>query len=76
MLGDVEHPIRFAVGTLLVVVAAAVLVWTAGKPPEWDPKFSGLTPRGLGGRDRVRVYALVALIGGAVVAIVFGILVR
>jgi hypothetical protein len=72
----VQHPIRFAVGTLLAVAAAAVLAWSAGKPPTWEPNFFGLTPRGLGGRDRVRVYALVALIAGAVVAIVFGILVR
>lgn len=76
MLREMDHPIRFVVGTLLALVAASVLVWTIGKPPEWDPKFFGLRPRGLGGRDRVRIYAFVALVAGAVVAIYFGILVR
>jgi hypothetical protein len=71
-----NHPIRFVVGALLALVAASVLVWTIGKPPEWDPRFFGLRPRGLGGRDRVRIYALAALVAGAVVAIYFGILVR
>jgi hypothetical protein len=71
-----NHPIRFVVGALLVLMAAATLAWTIGKPPEWDPTFLGLRPRGLGGRDRVRIYALVALLAGAVVAIYFGILVR
>ena len=74
MLGDVDHPIRFAVGALLALVAASLLAWSIGKPPDWNPTFSGLRPRGLGGRDRVRIYALVALIAGAVVAIFFGIL--
>jgi hypothetical protein len=69
-----NHPIRFVVGALLALVAASVLVWTIGKPPEWDPRFCGLRPRGLGGRDRVRIYALAALVAGAVVAIYFGIL--
>jgi hypothetical protein len=76
MLGHMYHPIRFVAGTLLDLVAASVLVWTIGKPPEWDPKFLGLRPRGLGGRDRVRIYALAALVAGAVVAIYFGILIR
>jgi hypothetical protein len=76
MLKEMAHPIRFVVGTLLALVAASALVWTIGKPPEWDPRFFGLRPRGLGGRDRVRIYALAALVAGAVVAIVFGILVR
>jgi len=76
MLGDVEHTIRFAVGAILALVAAAVLVWSAGKPPEWDPNFFGLRPRGLGGRDRIRMYALVTLVAGVVVAVVFGMLVR
>jgi hypothetical protein len=71
-----DHPIRFVVGTLLALAAVSVFVWTIGKPPEWDPKFFGLRPRGLGGRDRVRIYALVALVAGAVVAIYFGILAR
>jgi hypothetical protein len=71
-----NHPLRFVVGTLLALVAVSVLVWTIGKPQEWDPKFFGLRPRGLGGRDRVRIYALVALVAGAVVAIYFGMLVR
>ena len=71
-----DHPIRFVVGTLLALVAASVLVWTIGKPPEWNPKFVGLRPRGLNGRDRVRIYALAALAAGAVVAIYFGILAR
>jgi hypothetical protein len=69
-----NHPIRFVVGALLALVAASVLVWTIGKPPEWDPRFFGLRPRGLGRRDRVRIYALAALVAGAVVAIYFGIL--
>ena len=76
MLREMNHPIRFVVGTLLALVAVSVLVWTIGKPHEWDPKFFGLRPRGLGGRDRVRIYALVALVAGAVVAIYFGILAR
>jgi hypothetical protein len=75
-LREMDHPVRFAVGALLALVAASVLVWTVGKPPGWDPRFIGLRPRGLGGRDRVRIYALVTLIAGAVVAIYFGILVR
>jgi uncharacterized membrane protein YccC len=75
MLRHMNHPIRFAVGTLLALVAASVLVWTIGKPPDWDPKFFGLRPRGLGGRDRVRIYALVTLVLGVGVAIYFGILV-
>jgi uncharacterized membrane protein YccC len=75
MLKEMDHPIRFVVGTLLALIAASVLVWTIGKPPEWDPKFYGLRPRGLGGRDRVRTYAIVTLVAGAVVAIYFGILV-
>jgi hypothetical protein len=74
MLEHMGHPIRFVVGALLALVAASVLVWTIGKPPEWDPKFSGLRPRGLGGRDRVRIYALVALVAGVVVAVYFGML--
>ena len=73
---DMAHPIRFGVGALLALVAASVLVWTIGKPPEWDLKVFGLRPRSLGGRDRVRIYALVALVAGAVVAIYFGLLVR
>jgi len=72
----VEHPVRFAVGTLLALVAASILVWSIGKPPEWNPRFFGLRPGGPGGRDRVRIYALAALIAGAVVAIYFGILAR
>ena len=76
MVRDMDHPIRFVVGTLLALVAASLLVWTIGKPPAWDSKFFGLRPRGLGGRDRVRIYALVALVAGAVVAIYFGMLVR
>src|SRR4051794_25766631 len=76
MLTDMDHPIRFAVGALLALAAAAVLVWSIGKPPEWDPRFFGLRPGGLGGRDRVRIYALVALVAGVVVAIYFGLVVR
>jgi hypothetical protein len=76
MLGHMYHPIRFVAGTLLDLVAASVLVWTIGKPPEWDPNFHRLRPPGLGGRDRVRIYALAALVAGAVVAIYFGILIR
>jgi hypothetical protein len=76
MLGLVDHPIRFVVGTLLALVAASVLVWSIGKPPQWNPRFFGLRPRGLGGRDRVRIYAVAALLAGAVVAIYFGILTR
>ncbi len=76
MLTVMDHPIRFVIGTFLALVAASVLIWTLGKPPEWDPQFFGSRPRGLGGRDRIRMYALVALIAGAVVAIYFGILVR
>jgi hypothetical protein len=74
MLRHMDQPVRFVVGTLLALVGATVLVWTIGKPPEWDPKFFGLRPRGLGGRDRVRIYALVTLVLGVVVAIYFGIL--
>jgi hypothetical protein len=76
MLRYMDHPIRFVVGALLAVVAASLLVWSVGKPPEWNPTFFGLRPRGLGGRDRIRIYAVAALVAGAVVAIVFGILVR
>jgi len=76
MLREMDHPIRFVVGTLLVLMAAATLVWTIGKPSEWDPKFYGLRPRGIGGRDRLRIYRLLALVAGAVVAIYFGIIVR
>jgi hypothetical protein len=75
MLRHMDHPIRFVVGALLALVAASLLVWSIGKPPEWNPTFFGLRPRGLGGRDRVRMYAFGALVAGAVVAIVFGILV-
>ncbi|MFL5679999.1 MAG: hypothetical protein ACJ77B_05300 [Chloroflexota bacterium] len=71
-----EHPIRVAVGALVALAGALVLVSTIGKPPEWDPAFFGLRPSGLGGRDRVRAYAVVALAGGAGVAMLFGILVR
>ena len=71
-----DHPIRFVVGALLALVAASLLVWSIGKPPEWNPTFFGLRPRGLGGRDRVRIYALVALVAGVMVATIFGILVR
>ena len=74
MLRHMDHPIRFVAGTLLALVAASLLAWSIGKPPEWNPRFFGLTPRGLGGRDRLRIYALAALIAGAVVAIYFGIL--
>jgi hypothetical protein len=76
MLGNMDHPVRFVAGSLLVLLAAVTLAWTIGKPPEWNPTFLGLTPRGLGGRDRVRIYALVALVAGAVVAIYFGMLAR
>jgi hypothetical protein len=76
MLSEMTHPIRFVVGTLLALVAASVLVWAIGKPPEWDPKFFGLRPRGLGGRDRVRMYALAVVVAGAIVAVYFGIFVR
>ena len=76
MLRHMNHPIRFAVGALLALAAAALLAWSNGKPPEWNPTFFGLRPRGLGGRDRIRIYAVAALVAGAVVAIVFGILVR
>ena len=75
-LGHMDHLIRFAVGTLLALVAASLLVWSIGKPPEWNPAFFGLRPRGVGGRDRVRIYALATLIAGAVVAIYFGMLAR
>jgi len=71
-----NHPIRFVVGALVALAAAALLAWSNGKPPEWNPTFFGLRPRGLGGRDRIRIYAIAALVAGAVVAIVFGILVR
>jgi hypothetical protein len=70
------HPIRIVVGALLALVAASTLVWSIGKPPEWDPKFYGLRPRGLGGRDRVRIYALEALVLGGVVAVYFGVFAR
>ena len=76
MLKHMNHPIRFVVGALLALVAASLLAWSIGKPLEWNPTFSGLRPRGLGGRDRVRIYAIVALVLGAVVAIYFGMLVR
>jgi hypothetical protein len=76
MLRYMDHPIRFVVGALPALVAAAVLIWSVGKPPDWNPNFFRLRPRGLGGRDRIRIYALAALVAGAVVAIVFGILVR
>ena len=74
MLRHMDHPIRFVVSAVMGLLAATVLVWSVGKPPEWNPKFFGLRPRGLGGRDRVRSYALVALAGGVVVGIYFGIL--
>jgi hypothetical protein len=76
MLRVMNHPIRFVVGALLAVVAASLLAWSIGKPPDWNPTFFGLRPRGLGGRDRIRIYALALLVAGAVVAIIFGILVR
>jgi hypothetical protein len=77
MLREMDlHPVRIAVGALVALVAAATLVWSIGKPPEWDPRFFGLRPRGLGGRDRVRIYALLTLALGAGVAIYFGILAR
>jgi hypothetical protein len=74
ILGNMDHPVRFAAGTILMLMAGGTLAWTVGKPPEWDPTFFGLRPRSLGGRDRVRIYALAALVAGAVVAIYFGIL--
>ena len=76
MLSVMDHPIRFVIGALLALAAAPVLIWTLGKPPEWDPMFFGSRPRGLGGRDRIRMYALVALVAGVVVAVYFGILAR
>jgi hypothetical protein len=76
MLRRMDHPIRFVVGALLALLAASVLIWTIGKPPEWDPNFFWLRPRGFGGRDRVRIYALATLVAGAAVAVVFGFLVR
>jgi hypothetical protein len=69
-----ENPVRFVIGALLALLAAAVLVWSVGKQPDWNPNLFGLRPRPLGGRDRVRIYALAALVAGAIVAIVFGIL--
>jgi hypothetical protein len=76
MLRVMNYPIRFVVGALLAVVAASLLAWSIGKPPDWNPTFFGLRPRGLGGRDRIRIYALALLVAGAVVAIIYGILVR
>jgi hypothetical protein len=70
------HPVRIVVGALPALVAATTLAWSIGKPPEWDPRFFGLRPRGLGGRDRVRTYALVALVLGAAVALYFGVFAR
>jgi hypothetical protein len=70
------HPVRVVVGGLLALVAASLLAWSIGKAPSWNPTFYGLRPRGLGGRDRVRIYAFVALVLGAGVAIYFGILAR
>jgi len=75
MLRDMDHPIRFAIGIVLALVAAASLVWSNGKPPEWNPTFFGLR-RDLGGRDRVRTYAVATLVAGIVLAIVFGLLVK
>src|SRR3954447_2208147 len=75
ILGAMEHPIRFAVGALLALAAASVLLSSMGKPPDWTPAYLGQR-RGLTRRDQLRRYATIALVAGAVVAIVFGILVR
>ena len=67
-----DNPVRFAIGAVLALVAAALLVSSVGKPPDWNPTFFGLRPQGLGGRDRIRLYAMVALVAGTVVAILLG----
>lgn len=73
MLGAMDsHTIRIVIGALLVAVSAATLASSVGKPLEWDPTFYGLRPNGLGGRDRVRIYATVGLVLGALIAIYFG----
>jgi hypothetical protein len=68
-----DNPVRFAIGALLAVVAAALLISSVGKPPEWNPTFFGLRPQGLGGRDRIRIYAVVALVAGILLAVFFGV---
>jgi hypothetical protein len=47
------------------------LIASVGKPQEWNPTFFGLRPRGLGGRDRIRIYAVVALVAGILLAVFF-----
>jgi hypothetical protein len=54
-------------------VAAALLISSIGKPPEWNPTFFGLRPQGLGGRDRIRIYAVAALVAGILLAFFFGV---
>ncbi|MEA2675219.1 MAG: hypothetical protein QOI92_2411 [Chloroflexota bacterium] len=68
-----DNPVRFAIGGLLAIVAAALLTSSVGKTPEWNPTFFGLRPQGLGGRDRIRIYAVVALVAGVVLAVFFGV---
>jgi len=68
------HVVRLVIGSVLALAGAATLVSSLGKPPTWDPTFFGLRPRGLGGRDRVRMYALLALVLGAAIAIFLGVM--
>jgi hypothetical protein len=68
----VDYPVRFAIGAVMALVAAALLISSVGKPPEWNPTFFGMRPQGLGSRDRIRIYAVVALVAGILLVIFFG----
>jgi hypothetical protein len=68
-----DNPVRFAIGGLLAIVAAALLISSIGKPPEWNPTFFGLRPQGLGGRNWIRIYAVAALVAGILLAVLFGV---
>jgi hypothetical protein len=68
-----DNPVRFAIGVLLAIVAAVLLISSIGKPPEWNPTIFGLRPQGLGGRDRIRIYAVVAVVAGILLAVFFGV---
>jgi len=68
-----DNPVRFAIGVLLAIVAAALLISSIGKPSEWNSTFFGLRPQGLGGRDRIRIYAVAALVAGILLAVFFGV---